>query len=140
VDTHRFSVSVAGAVMRGDGRILAIKRRDNGHWEPPGGVLESGEPMQEGLVREVLEETGLTVTPERLTGVYQNLERDIRALVFRCRLVSGNLRRSEETSDIDWLTPGEIRARMTPAYAARLLDAVAEADTRTRTHDGNSLV
>src|SRR6187200_2359982 len=98
-ETHRWSVSVAGAVVREDGKMLAIKRRDNGHWEPPGGVLESGEPMQEGLVREVLEETGLTVKAERLSGVYQNLERDIVALVFRCRAVTGDLRHSDETSE-----------------------------------------
>lgn len=139
-DTHRFSVSVAGAVLREDGRVLAIRRRDNGHWEPPGGVLESGEPMQEGLVREVLEETGLTVKAERLSGVYQNLGRDIVALVFRCHAVSGDLRPSDETSELEWLTQAEIIERMTPAYAARLTDAMTGQDPKTRTHDGVTLV
>lgn len=137
---HQFSVSVAGAVMREDGRLLAIKRRDNGHWEPPGGILETGEPMHDGLVREVLEETGLTVEPERLTGVYQNLERDIIALVFRCRLLSGSLRRSDETSELEWLTADEVAERMSPAYAARLLDAKENSEVATRTHDGSSLM
>ena len=64
--TH--SVSVAAAVVDASGRLLAIRRRDNGRWEPPGGVLELDETIGEGLVREVLEETGLTVEPEALTG------------------------------------------------------------------------
>ncbi len=42
------SVSVAGAVIREDGRVLAIQRTDNGHWEPPGGVLELDEDIESG--------------------------------------------------------------------------------------------
>jgi 8-oxo-dGTP pyrophosphatase MutT (NUDIX family) len=61
------SVSVAGAVIDGEGRVLAIRRRDSGHREPPGGVLELEETVEDGLVREIREETGLTVLPERLT-------------------------------------------------------------------------
>lgn len=54
----RHSVSVTGIVLRGDGRVLAIKRSDDGRWVPPGGVLELGETPQDGVVREVYEETG----------------------------------------------------------------------------------
>jgi 8-oxo-dGTP diphosphatase len=42
-DTPKHSVSVAGIVVRDDGRILAVRRRDNQYWEPPGGVLELSE-------------------------------------------------------------------------------------------------
>ena len=40
-DLPRHSVSVTGIVLRDDGRVLAIKRHDDGRWVPPGGVLES---------------------------------------------------------------------------------------------------
>lgn len=40
------SVSVAGVVVREDGRLLAIRRADNGTWELPGGVLELHEPPE----------------------------------------------------------------------------------------------
>ncbi len=59
-DSAKHSVSVAAAVVDADGRILVIRRRDNGHWEPPGGVLELDETIEDGLRREVLEETGLS--------------------------------------------------------------------------------
>jgi 8-oxo-dGTP diphosphatase len=49
----RHSVSVAGAIIDDHDRILAIRRRDNGHWEPPAGVLELEETIEDGLVREI---------------------------------------------------------------------------------------
>jgi ADP-ribose pyrophosphatase YjhB (NUDIX family) len=72
-DTPEHSVSVAGIVVRDDGRILAVRRRDNQHWEPPGGVLELDETFEHGVRREVSEETGIEVRVERLTGVYKNM-------------------------------------------------------------------
>ncbi len=46
-------VSVAGAIVDDENRILAIRRRDNSHWEPPGGILEPDESIHDGLVREI---------------------------------------------------------------------------------------
>lgn len=43
MDTPKHSVSVAAVITDDQGRALLIQRRDNGHWEPPGGVLELGE-------------------------------------------------------------------------------------------------
>jgi 8-oxo-dGTP diphosphatase len=137
-ETHRFSVSVAAAVIRDDGKMLAIKRRDNGHWEPPGGVLDVGEALTDALVREVAEETGYTVSAGSLSGVYQNMKRDIVAFVFRCHVVSGDARVSDETMEVVWLDQVEIRARMVDAYAVRLLDAFQPETVppRVRSHDG----
>jgi 8-oxo-dGTP diphosphatase len=80
---------VAAAVVNEAGQLLAVRRRDNGHWEPPGGILELDETIQAGLVREVQEETGVQVEPVALSGVYKNMRRGIIALVFRCRIVAG---------------------------------------------------
>ncbi|MCK9929542.1 NUDIX hydrolase [Frankia sp. Mgl5] len=52
------SVSVAAVTRRDDGRVLCIQRRDTGAWQIPGGVLERGETFEDGLRREVREETG----------------------------------------------------------------------------------
>lgn len=136
------SVSVAAAVLDGQGRILAIRRRDNGHWEPPGGVLELGEAIHDGLRREVEEETGLRVVPDVLTGVYKNLNLGVVALVFRCRLTGGTEQTGDETDRLAWLTPDQIRDRMSEAYAIRLLDALPTGEVRpaVRTHDGEHLI
>ncbi|MDT7842506.1 NUDIX hydrolase [Streptomyces justiciae] len=131
------SVSVAGVVVRDDGRVLAIRRADNGTWEPPGGVLELDERPEAGAVREVLEETGIRVSVERLTGVYKNMTRGIVALVFRCRPVDGVERTSSESTAVEWLTPDEVEKWMGEVYAVRVLDALALNTTpQVRAHDG----
>ncbi|WP_033321215.1 NUDIX hydrolase [Streptomyces yerevanensis] len=135
------SVSVAGVVVRDDGRVLAIRRADNGTWEPPGGVLELDERPEDGAVREVLEETGVRVSVERLTGVYKNMSRGIVALVFLCRPVDGVERTSNESTAVEWLTPEEAEKWMGEVYAVRVLDALDAASApHVRVHDGRHLL
>jgi 8-oxo-dGTP pyrophosphatase MutT (NUDIX family) len=123
-----------------EGRVLAIRRRDNSHWEPPGGVLDRDESIPEGLVREVREETGLIVEPETLTGVYKNMVRGIVALVFRCRTVDEPLKSTAEAQEIRWLTPEELSTHMDEAYAVRMLDALTPGPPQVRAHDGTALL
>jgi len=130
---------VAGAVVREDGRLLAIRRADNGTWELPGGVLELSEAPEEGVVREVWEETGVRVEVDELTGVYKNTARGILALVFRCWPSGGAERTSAESTAVDRLTPAEVEERMSEVYAVRLLDALDGAGPHVRSHDGRRL-
>ncbi|MFJ9774158.1 NUDIX hydrolase [Kitasatospora sp. NPDC101157] len=135
------SVSVAGVVVREDGRVLAIRRADNGAWEPPGGVLELTESVEDGVRREVYEETGIKVGAERLTGVYKNMSRGAVALVFRCRPESGREQPSDESLEVDWLTPDEVCERMAEVYVVRVLDALREETApKVRSHDGRRLL
>lgn len=138
---RRHSVSVAGIVVDDDNRALLIRRRDNGHWEPPGGVLEPGETIPEGLRREVREETGLDVTPVALTGVYKNMAHAIVALVFRCTRVGGEPATSDETSEWRWADREQIAELVDEAYAVRVLDALDHSTPPAiRAHDGIQLV
>ena len=137
--TPKHSVSVAGIVVRDDGRVLVIKRDDNGLWEAPGGVLVLDESFEAGVRREVLEETGLEVTVERLTGVYKNLTQGIVALVYRCRPEEGEPHETEEACEIRWMTIEEVQAEMTPAFGVRVLDAF-EGSPQSRAHDGVNLL
>ncbi|SRR6266498_1207070 len=136
----KHSVSVAAAVVNEVGQLLAVRRRDNGRWEPPGGVLELGETIQEGLVREVLEETGLVIEPDHLTGVYKNMRRGIVALVFRGHVVSGRPVPTAEACEVCWLTPAQIVESMNEAYATRLLDALQPGPPAVRVHDGIAIL
>jgi 8-oxo-dGTP diphosphatase len=133
-------VSVAAAVVAPDGRMLVVRRRDNGQWEPPGGVLELEETIEDGLRREVLEETGLLVEPVALTGVYKNMARHIVALVFRATVVEGVPRPTDETTDIRWMTPDEVREQLDEAFAVRLIEAVDGHPVAVHAHNGVSLL
>jgi ADP-ribose pyrophosphatase YjhB (NUDIX family) len=134
------SVSVAGVVVREDGRVLVIRRADNGRWEPPGGVLERDEAIEDGVCREVYEETGIKVHVERLAGVYKNMTAGVVALVFRCRPDGGHERLSDESTAVAWLTPDEAVTAMSEAYSVRITDALnGDMAPRIRTHDGCKL-
>ncbi|WP_256113051.1 NUDIX hydrolase [Streptomyces coelicoflavus] len=130
----RNTVSVAGVVVREDGRLLAIRRADNGTWELLGGVLELNETPEAGVAREV------HVEVDELTGVYKNTTRGIVALVFRCKPSGGTERTSSESTAVSWLTPDEVSVRMAEVYAIRLLDALDGNGPHVRNHDGKHLI
>ncbi len=69
-----------GAIIVEDGRVLLVKRGHEpltGEWSIPGGVLELGETVRQGVAREALEETGLIVEPLELLGVFDRVVRDL---------------------------------------------------------------
>ena len=135
------SVSVAGIVFNDSGEVLVIKRRDNGHWEPPGGVLELAETVQQGVQREILEETGITVDVGPLTGVYKNMQRGVVALVFQCTAIAGTIRPTDESAAVEWMEPGAAMRKMEPAFAIRVNDALhPNNQVIPRAHDGVKLL
>jgi 8-oxo-dGTP pyrophosphatase MutT (NUDIX family) len=94
--------SVTGLVRDDDGRLLMMQRSDTRRWELPSGQIEPGEAPAQALVREVWEETGLVVRPERLVGVFGGREGfrfvyphgdeiEVFVSVFECRVVGGAL-------------------------------------------------
>lgn len=139
-ETARHSVSVAAAIFDDSGEnVLLIKRRDNGNWEPPGGVLELDETIEDGLRREVREETGAEIEGGPLTGVYKNMARGIVALVFRCDLVSEPCTETSEASEVAWHPIHTVGELMDEAYSVRILDASNNATPALRSHDGYTL-
>jgi ADP-ribose pyrophosphatase YjhB (NUDIX family) len=142
-ETPRHSVSVAAAIFDDSGEnVLLIKRRDNGNWEPPGGVLELDETIEDGLRREVREETGAEIEVGHLSGVYKNMTAGIVALVFTARALSTAQPESPEAFDVRWVPIDDVRGMMTPVYAVRVLDAIrtGKAAPIVRAHDGVQLL
>ncbi len=137
---YRHSVSVAGVAVRDDGRILMIRRRDNGALQIPGGILEQGEDIFTGLAREVEEETGYTVRALRLTGVYKNMKIGVVALVYRCEVIGGEATVNDEAAEVLWLDRKTIEAESVEAFAVRVTDALDRLEPATRAHDGTSLL
>src|SRR5207248_11651538 len=59
-------------VRNGAGRVLLVRRADDGYWELPGGRVEVGESASAAVVREVAEETGVAIPVTGLAGVYSD--------------------------------------------------------------------
>lgn len=130
-------VIVQAAILRpstieraGDEVLLSVRRELFG-WELPGGTPLPGESLESALIREVHEETGLTVEPDAEVGRW--VRRGFRphtAVVFRCHVVSGQERPSEETPKLGWFPAARPPATLLPWFAeplARSLDRNAPA-------------
>lgn len=106
-----------GAIVAdGQGRLLMIKRGHDpgaGLWSIPGGRVEPGETDAEALVREMIEETGLTVEVGRLIGRVQRpglngAVVDIRD--YAATVTGGTLRPGDDAADVRWVTPAELES------------------------------
>jgi 8-oxo-dGTP diphosphatase len=108
-----------GAVIIEGARVLLVKRAHppiQGQWSIPGGVLEVGEMVREAAVREAREETGLTVEPGDLLGVYDRILRDAERRVqyhyvlidFLCCRVGGELLAASDAAEVRWFRREEL--------------------------------
>jgi len=136
----KHSVSVCAIIFDEMGKVLVIKRRDTGAWEPPGGIIEFEEDIKAALIREVMEETGLLVSIQRLTGVYKNLSRGIITLVFRAIPSDGKLCVTDETVDYAWMTIEETEKKMSTIMRVRVLDSITETFAMIRAHNGKNII
>lgn len=130
--------SVSAVIWDADGRLLCQQRSDGGHWGIPGGSIEIGETVSQAVVREILEETGLTVTPGRLVGVYSDPAFQILRypdgrvwhyvnLCFECRIVSGTLTRNHESLALGFFDPKALPEPFLSLHRVRVGDALARA-------------
>ena len=99
-------VSVAGLVCNENDEILMIRHPWRG-WEYPGGMVEPGETLQEALIREIQEETGADAEITGFVGVCKNVKSDIVNIDFICRYRGGELRTSDESLEVRWVSKKE---------------------------------
>lgn len=127
--------SVVAVVCDDEGRVLMIHKTDNDRWALPGGGHEPGETIAQTVVREVKEETGYDVEVETITGTYTNPQHvmayddgEVRqqfSIAFRARLIGGERLTSDESSEVEWLTPGQIeQLNLHPSMRLRLQHAL----------------
>ncbi len=106
-----FKLSVKAVIRQTDGRLLLLKRSlsckiNVGMWDLPGGKVERGECFDQALIREVLEETGLLISLQRVVGTVERelSEWKVIYLILEGHIVSGDLRLSHEHSEYCWAT------------------------------------
>ena len=126
--------AVCGVVVDGQGRVLLGRRSDTGRWALVGGIMEPGEDAADAVVREVLEETGVVVRPDRLVGVwtippmaYPNGDRFSAVVVtFRCTPVGGEAHVADDESlEVGWFAPDAL-PDLTDVHRARLAEALSD--------------
>lgn len=110
----------AGAVVYDGPKVLLVKRKfppNEGRWALPGGLVELGERVQDAVIREVKEETGLDVILERLLDVGTDIHVDTKSrpryhyvlVDYLARPVRGRVRLNPESSAYGWFTLDQTR-------------------------------
>ncbi|MFN8434306.1 MAG: NUDIX domain-containing protein [Anaerolineales bacterium] len=101
-------VAAGGFVINYENQVLLLKSPRYGDWEFPGGQIEEGETIPQGLEREVFEETGIVVKTKSLIGIYSNIGNPpIVNMDFLCEYVSGEPKISNESVEVKWVNRGE---------------------------------
>jgi ADP-ribose pyrophosphatase YjhB (NUDIX family) len=122
MDDEQHSVAIAAIVLDGQERLLLMKRRDHGNWEPPGGVMKLGESISDAAVREVREETGLTVSPGHVTGVYKDIGTGVVTIALACA-GKGDVTTTDEAAEVDWCELEDAASRLREPYLEWVRDA-----------------
>lgn len=142
-------IAGVGAVVLDSGsRVLLVRRGQEpllGEWSLPGGALELGERMEDGVRREVREETGLDVEPVEIVAVFDHISHasDDPARVrfhyvlvdYRCHLLGGRLASATDVTEARWVTWNELTGHgalairpFTLSVIRKALDQVAQRD------------
>lgn len=100
------------------GRILMQRRADSGNWSFPGGTMEIGETLDQCVIREVKEETGLDIAVTGLLGIYTDpahviaySDGEVRQefnITYHGRVLGGTLAVSDESTDLRYIHPDDI--------------------------------
>ncbi len=104
-----------GAVIVEGGRVLLVRRDTEplrGEWSVPGGMLELGEKLRDGVRREALEETGVEVEPGEVLDVFDSIFTDglgktqyhYVLIDYLCRPISGEAQAGSDVSDVRWVS------------------------------------
>src|SRR4051812_5993355 len=111
-------VGVGAVIVNGD-RVLIVRRAKEplkGQWSIPGGMLELGEKLREGLAREVREETALEVEVGDVLDVFDSIFPDAEGRTqyhyvlvdYRCTVRSGEAKAGSDVSEVRWVTSAEL--------------------------------
>ena len=120
-----------GAVVIWDGRVLLIRRGKEplrGRWLVPGGTVELGETLEQAVVREIREETGIEVVPREVLTVFDRIDRgDGRVLYhyvivdYRCDYLAGEPRAGSDAEEIALVAEADLGAYDLPPKALEVV-------------------
>jgi 8-oxo-dGTP diphosphatase len=129
-------LAVSAAIFRA-GRVLIVRRGTppmQGIYTLPGGGVELGETLEQAVIREVREETGLAIEPVALAGYREvithdaagKVERHFVILPFAARYLAGEISLNAELAEATWLLPAELSGLKTTEGLAQIVTAAGE--------------
>lgn len=119
------TVGVFAVVFNEDGEVLCVRRNyPPDEWTTPGGQLKEHEAPEDGLLREVLEETGYRVVIERLLGIYAAPFNSDIVIAFVCKVLDREDSHPDaEISDVGFFPANRVPTPMKNNTAIRIQDA-----------------
>jgi 8-oxo-dGTP diphosphatase len=119
------TLGVFAAIFDESGRLLCVRMNyASKRWSTPGGRVEAGESPLDALKREVLEETGLSIAPGELLGVYAKPQQDDLVLSFRASVIGRSpWAPNDEIAELGYFGRDELPEPMSIAARTRVLDA-----------------
>ncbi|WP_404276762.1 NUDIX hydrolase [Exiguobacterium undae] len=122
----KHSLSAGAVVLDEHGKILLIKGPQRG-WEFPGGIIELGETIEGGIIREVREESGIDIEVVRFCGIYQNVKEHVCATCWLAKAVGGTPRASSESLEVGFFSLEEVLDMVTWSnFSERILKILNE--------------
>lgn len=122
-------MGAAAVILNAWKQVLLVKHSyGRFNWELPGGAVEAGESVADAAVREVREETGLSVKAERMIGTYHAAENDSHHFVFLCTLTcegQNPISASHETTDCGYFSPDSLPRPISDFTVRRIQDALS---------------
>ena len=122
-------LGAAALILNDDGHVLLVKH-SYGHlnWELPGGGAELGESIVDTALREVREETGLSVIAKQTTGVYYDAASDMLHFVFLCQRVGGShpVQSDAEITECAYWPPSTLPRPISDFTVQRINDALSD--------------
>ena len=125
------------------GPILLAQRGGTplkGYWSLPGGLLETGETLEEGIAREVLEETGLRIEVVDFYGIFQRIMRDAKGraeyhyllIDYVCKVAGGTLRAGDDVARVEWVPRRRLKEYLMTEGTLSVIEEAYERALRKR--------
>lgn len=119
---HKFTIWVFAIITNENNEVLIIHRTDKDIRNLPWWWLEWWESPEDGVIREVKQETGFDTVIDKLWGIYTKIKRNEVVLIFHCTVIWGTLCINNESDGFRYIDQSSIPENTAPKHIERIYD------------------